>query len=158
MPNLRKSKRQKVIDYLFDLLVNLEDLESGDKVFRTVIKKDSVYTAEDTSAALLPIASLCQGKEETLGYIHPLVEKALAVYIQFRFPVIPGIDAEDAYTYYLAVIQKGLLPDYNLGGLAISFLEEENMPELDEGTDVTPGGTMTFTIRYRHAKDDPFEG
>lgn len=156
MVNIRKTARQRVIDYLYNLLVNMEDLESGAKVFRTVMKKDSLDTPEDTSAVNLPAVALCQGKEVTTGYIHPLTEKELYIYIQFRFESLPGIDAEDAYTYYLGVIQKGLLPDYNLGGLAVSFLEEENMPELDDGVDVSPGGTMTFVIRYRHQKDDPF--
>jgi len=146
-----RSVRQRIIDALEQLLLEMED--GGEKVWRFVAYGDP----EDVGNERTPFVCIDQGTEEKLQSYGGCTTYNLPTFIHMRWAHKEGVDAQDRYRYYLALLQKTVLGNHNLGGLAQNVEEDSNAHTIVGLKDAYPGGSLNVVITYKTRLHNPFK-
>lgn len=129
--------------------------EDGEQLWNTVHQGD----IRDIANVSLPAIALQQGTEEVVHDIWPHCEKLCAVFIEFHFQRVNGVDSYKTFRYYLGKLQArlfGIPINVNLGGLTTNVMETGSNPEMEGQRDRQPGGLLNLLMHYRHHYGDPY--
>jgi hypothetical protein len=148
---LGRSVRQRIFDALETKILTMED--NGEKMWRAVYYGDPEELGNDKA----PFIAVDCGTEEKLQNYGGCTIYQLPVFLHMRWQNKRGLDATDRYLYYLALLQKAVLADHNLGGLTQNIEENDNTHTIMGIADAYPGGTLSVTIQYKTRLHDPFK-
>lgn len=146
-----RSVRQRILDALKAKIEAME--ENGEVVWRYVYMGDP----EEVGNERTPLVAIDQGTEEKLQSYGGCTSYNLPVFFHMRWQSKQGLDAQDRYLYYLALLQKTVLGDHNLGGLTLNVEEDSNAHTIIGLEDAYPGGTLTVVLTYKTRLHNPFK-
>ncbi len=105
-------------------------------------------TTKRLSAALVPM-------KEQKKQMPSFVECWLEVSVDYRYRAQAGEVPATIVEMVAGMIQRRLLADTTLNGLAIDIYDAGNVVDLDHPEDLTAEGSVFFMVRYRHDLQDP---
>jgi hypothetical protein len=105
-------------------------------------------TTKRLSAAVVPMKE--QKKQGT-----SFVECWLEVSVDYRYRAQAGEVPATIVETVAGMIQRRLLTDTTLNGLAIDIYDVGNVVDLDHPEDLTAEGAVFFVVHYRHDLQDP---
>lgn len=79
----------------------------------------------------------------------------LEVSIDFRYRSQPGEVPASFVETIIGMVQRRILSDRTLNGLAVDVDETGNVVDLDDPEDASAEGAVFFIVEYRHDLDDP---
>lgn len=83
------------------------------------------------------------------------VECFLEVSVDFRYRAQAGEVPATIIETVAGMIQRRLLVDTTVNGLAVDLYDAGNVVDLDHPEDLTAEGSVFFVVRYRHDLNDP---
>lgn len=147
--NLR-SVRQRIFDALEDTILAVQD--NGAPVWRAVYYGDPESIGNDKA----PFIAIDTGTEEKLQNYGGCTIYELPVFFHMRWRASRGLDLQDKYHYYLALLQRAVLANHNLGGLTQNIEEVSNANNMVGISDAYPGGTLSVLMQYKTRLHNPY--
>ena len=147
-----RSVRQRVFDALETLLLSLA-AGDNESPFRAVLYGDPELLGNEKA----PFVAIDCGTEEKLNSYGGCTTYNLPVFFHMRWRHKRGLDSQDRYLYYLALLQKAVLENHNLGGLTQNIEEDSNAHTIMGIEDAFPGGTLNVTITYKTRLHNPYK-
>jgi hypothetical protein len=148
-----KTIRQQLIDALYAKIGECKDPDNADGLVWNLVTRNNL---DDVEVTQMPAVGIEEGEEEVFDQMWPVLHKRLPVFIEFRFQNEYGVDVYDKFNYYLGVLQRTLLPEKNLGGIAYDLQERGNAPRIVDKNDNFPGGVLILELLYKVRNDDPY--
>lgn len=145
-----RSVRQRIFDALEAKILSVQ--ENGERVWRAVYYGDPESIGNDKA----PFIAIDTGTEEKLQSYGGCTVYELPVFFHMRWANNRGLDLQDRYHYYLALLQMAVLADHNLGGLTQNIEEVNNANNMVGIADAYPGGTLSVTLQYKTRLHDPY--
>lgn len=150
---MTRTYRETILETLF---LTLSDVTGGEPVsdpypftFSEVQRGPLPQsTTKRLSAAVVPMKE--QKKQGT-----SFVECWLEVAIDFRYRAQVGEMPATIVEKVAGMIQRRILSDPTLNGLAIDAYDAGNVVDLDHPEDLTAEGSVFFVVHYRHDLQDP---
>lgn len=146
-----RSVRQRIFDALELKILSLAD--DAESPFRAVYYGDPDMIGNDTA----PFVAIDCGTEEKLDSYGGCTAYNLPVFFHMRWRHKRGLDSQDRYLYYLALLQKAVLENHNLGGLTQNIEEDSNAHTIMGIEDAFPGGSLNVTITYKTRLHNPYK-
>jgi hypothetical protein len=122
------------------------DLYDGMKLFDFV----DPGVLDDIPLKQTPAARIEIGEENIEELMWPCVDKTFRLYVHFK--VIPqlGVDRAPLIDYYFGRITETLVTPDHFAGIALDISEVGNSPQAQGQNDPEPGGSIWFSVQYRH--------
>jgi hypothetical protein len=146
-----RSVRQRIFDALEAKVLAMED--NSEKIWLAVYYGDPDSIGNEKA----PFIAIDCGTEEKLQNYGGCTLYQVPVFLHMRWRPTRGLDSQDRYLYYLALLQKAVLADHNLGGLTQNIEEDDNTHTMMGIEDAYPGGTLSITIQYKTRLHDPYK-
>lgn len=93
--------------------------------------------------------------KETKALGTSFVTCRLEVSIDFRYRGQPGEEPAKFVETIIGMVQRRILSDRTLNGLAVDVDEGGNVVNMDDPEDASAEGSVFFIVAYRHDLDDP---
>ncbi len=145
-----RSVRQRIFDALEAKILALQ--ENGENVFRYVYYGDPEAIGNEKA----PFVAIDTGTEDKLQSYGGCTLYELPVFFHMRWASRRGLDLQDKYHYYLALLQRAVLADHNLGGLTQNIEEVSNANNMVGIADAYPGGSLNVLIQYKTRLHNPY--
>lgn len=150
-PEQGRSVRQRIFDALEARILTLA--EDEDSPFRKVYYGDPDMIGNESA----PFVAIDCGTEEKLNSYGGCTTYNLPTFFHMRWRHKRGLDSQDRYLYYLALLQKAVLENHNLGGLTQNIEEDSNAHTIMGIADAYPGGSLNVTITYKTRLHNPYK-
>ena len=134
-------------------------------LFEDVVEDDDKYPFSFTYVTRLPVANLKTGQRAVLGiyagedHKTPTAGIAMTCLLTVTFEIWvhrdTGENMPDLLEDALALVERRLMEDQRLGGLAMDINIQRLDTDIDGPFDNQSAGAITATIQYRHHRDDP---
>lgn len=145
-----RSVRQRIFDALEARILAVED--DGAKVWRAVYYGDPEGIGNDKT----PFIAIDTGTEDKISSYGGCTVYDVPVFFHMRWKNNRGLDLQDKYHYYLALLQLAVLGEHNLGGLTQNIEEVNNANNMVGINDAYPGGTLSVMVQYKTRLHDPY--
>lgn len=147
-----RSVRQRIIDALEVEIAAMQN-DDASPMWRAIYYGDPDEVPNEKA----PFVCIDFGTEEKLQSYGGCTPYNLPVFLHMRWRNKDGLDAQDKYLYYLALLQKAVLGDHNLGGLTQNIEEDSNAHTILGIKDAYPGGSLNVVITYKTRLHNPFK-
>lgn len=147
-----RSVRQRIIDALEAKLIAMVG-EDGKPLWNAIY----YGSPDEVGNERTPFMCIDFGTEEKKDNYGGCTIYDLPVFLHMRWRNITGLDAQDRYLYYLALLQKAVLADHNLGGLTQNIEEDSNNHSILGIQDAYPSGTLSVVITYKTRLHNPYK-
>lgn len=146
----KRSVRQRIFDALEVLILGVQD--GGEPVWRAVYYGEPDSIGNENA----PFIAIDTGTEDKLQSYGGCTLYELPVFFHMRWRPNRGLDLQDKYHYYLALLQLAVLADHNLGKLTQNIEEISNVNNMVGINDAYPGGTLSVLIQYKTRLHNPY--
>jgi hypothetical protein len=105
---------------------------------------------DDIQQNQTPAARLEIGDENVDELMWPITEKTFRLYVHFKVINALGVDRAALIDYYFGRITEILVTPDHFADIALDISEVGNSPQAQGMTDPEPGGSIWFSVQYRH--------
>lgn len=144
------SVQQRILDALRDKVQAMTD--NGKPVWRKVEYGD----LENIDNVGLPVCGIDFGTEEYVSKMGGCANYDWPMFFHFRYEGAHGLEEQQRFLYYLALLKAAVLSDHTLGGLTIDVQEDSSAHTIIGIEDTYPGGTLAVVIKYRTRLHKPY--
>jgi hypothetical protein len=97
-----------------------------------------------------PGARLEIGDENVEELMWPVTEKTFRLYVHFKIIKALGVDRTALIDYYFGRITEILVTPDHFADIALDISEVGNSPQAQGMNDPEPGGSIWYSVQYRH--------